>query len=168
MIHDVYAGLGEFGGNNCDQSYGIIGRIIRNVQSGMYCLSNHLKLAQQLRYMFGRFKATFNRCKQTISIIRNVQSEMYSLECTIKSTEACTLLCQYVMYALEHIRKPILCWPLCWWLIWPIQNNAENFFFKWLKHWNMGTHQRVLSKNTNMTRFRWFSKIFASLCFGQE
>ena len=33
----------------------------------------------------------------------------------------------------------------------------------------MGTHLRVLSEsypmNTNMTGFRWFSKLFASLCF---
>ena len=33
----------------------------------------------------------------------------------------------------------------------------------------MGTHLRVLSEsfpmNTNMTGFRWFLKIFASLCF---
>ena len=43
---------------------------------------------------------------------------------------------------------------------------------KWLKPWQMGTHLRVLSKsypmNTNMTGFRWFSKIFVSLCFGQK
>ena len=36
----------------------------------------------------------------------------------------------------------------------------------------MGTHLTVLSKsypmNTNMTGFRWFSKIFASLCFGSK
>ena len=35
----------------------------------------------------------------------------------------------------------------------------------------MGTHLRVLSEsypmNTNMIGFRWFSKIFASLCFGR-
>ena len=41
---------------------------------------------------------------------------------------------------------------------------------KWLKPWHMGTHLRSLRKrysmNTNMTGFRWFSKIFASLCFG--
>ena len=37
-----------------------------------------------------------------------------------------------------------------------------------LKPWHMGTHSRVLSDcypiNTNMTGFRWFSKLFASLC----
>ena len=37
---------------------------------------------------------------------------------------------------------------------------------KWLKPWHMGTHIRVLSEsypmNTNMTGFRWFSKIFVS------
>ena len=42
---------------------------------------------------------------------------------------------------------------------------------KWPKPWHMGTHLRVLSEsypmNTNMTGFKWFSKIFASLCFGQ-
>ena len=36
----------------------------------------------------------------------------------------------------------------------------------------MGTHLRVLSKsypmNTNMTGFRWFSKIFSSLCLMDE
>ena len=41
---------------------------------------------------------------------------------------------------------------------------------KWLKPWQTGTHLRVLSesfpRNTNMTGFNWFSKIFASLCFG--
>ena len=40
----------------------------------------------------------------------------------------------------------------------------------WLRPCHMGTHLRVLSgsfpKNTNMTGFRWFSKIFTSLCFG--
>ena len=40
---------------------------------------------------------------------------------------------------------------------------------KWLKLWHMGTHMRELSEsfpmNTNVTGFRWFSKIFASLCF---
>ena len=34
----------------------------------------------------------------------------------------------------------------------------------------MGTHMRILSEsfpmNTNMTGFRWFTRIFASLCFG--
>ena len=37
---------------------------------------------------------------------------------------------------------------------------------KWMKPWHMGTHLRVLSDsypmNTNMTGFRWFSKIFVS------
>ena len=41
---------------------------------------------------------------------------------------------------------------------------------KWLKPCNMGTHLRVLIKscpmNSNMTGFRWFSEIFAFLCFG--
>ena len=43
---------------------------------------------------------------------------------------------------------------------------------KLLKPWHMGTHFRVLSEsfpmNTNMTGFRWFSKIFVSLCFGPK
>ena len=43
---------------------------------------------------------------------------------------------------------------------------------KWLKPWGMDTHLRVLSKiypiSTNMTGFRGFSKIFASLCFGRK
>ena len=42
---------------------------------------------------------------------------------------------------------------------------------KSLKPWQMGTHLRVLSEsfqmNTNMTGFRWFSKIFAFLYIGQ-
>ena len=41
---------------------------------------------------------------------------------------------------------------------------------KWLKPWQMGTHLTVLNEsylmNTNMIWFRWFSEIFASLCFG--
>ena len=39
------------------------------------------------------------------------------------------------------------------------------------KPWHLGTHLRVLSKSytlsTDMTGFKWFSKIFASLCFGK-
>ena len=35
---------------------------------------------------------------------------------------------------------------------------------KWPKPWHMGTHPM----NTNMTGFRWFSKIFASQCFGRK
>ena len=46
--------------------------------------------------------------------------------------------------------------------------NPENL----LKPWHMCTHLRVLSEsypmNTNMTGFRWFSKLFASLCFGRK
>ena len=41
---------------------------------------------------------------------------------------------------------------------------------KLLKPWQTGTHIIVISKsylmNTNMTGFLYFSKIFASLCFG--
>ena len=41
---------------------------------------------------------------------------------------------------------------------------------KWLKPWQMGTQMRELNEsfqmNTNMTGFRWFSKILASLGFG--
>ena len=51
----------------------------------------------------------------------------------------------------------------CWWLIWPIQNDAKNPE-KWQKPWQMGTHLKVLSEsyqmNTNMTWFRGFPKIF--------
>ena len=52
----------------------------------------------------------------------------------------------------------------------PIQNNAENpEKMTEIKHWHVGTHERALSyhMNTNMTGFRWFSKIFVSLCFGE-
>ena len=59
----------------------------------------------------------------------------------------------------------------CWWLIWPIQNDIKKTE-KLLKPWHMGTHLRVLSQsylmNNNMTGFRWFSKIVASLCFGPK
>ena len=49
-----------------------------------------------------------------------------------------------------------------WRLIWQIKQKwckkTENIS----KHWHIGTHMRVLSesflKNTNITRFRWFSK----------
>ena len=41
-----------------------------------------------------------------------------------------------------------------------------------LKQWQMGTHLKVLNEsypmNTNMTWFRWFSKIFVYLCFGRK
>ena len=41
---------------------------------------------------------------------------------------------------------------------------------KWSKPWHTGTHLRVLSEsitmNTKITRFKGFSKNFASLCFG--
>ena len=40
---------------------------------------------------------------------------------------------------------------------------------KWPKPWHVGTHLRVLSEsypmNTNLTGFRWFSRIFVSLRF---
>ena len=43
---------------------------------------------------------------------------------------------------------------------------------KSLKPWHMGTHLRVLREgyqmSTNMTGFRWFSKIFVFLCFGRK
>ena len=43
---------------------------------------------------------------------------------------------------------------------------------KRLTPWHMGTHLRVLSEsyptNTNMTGFRWFSKISAFLCFAKS
>ena len=43
---------------------------------------------------------------------------------------------------------------------------------KSLKPWHMVTHLRVFGEsfpvNTNMTGFRWFSKIFVSLCFGPK
>ena len=42
---------------------------------------------------------------------------------------------------------------------------------KWLKPWNMGTHLIALREsypmNTNMTGFRWFSRISVSLHFGR-
>ena len=48
------------------------------------------------------------------------------------------------------------------------QNDTKNLRYD--KPWHMGTHLRVLGEsfpmNTNMTGFRWFSKILSSLCFG--
>ena len=44
--------------------------------------------------------------------------------------------------------------------------------YKWLKLWQMGTHLKELIESypvdTNKTRFTWFSKVFASLCFWQK
>ena len=43
---------------------------------------------------------------------------------------------------------------------------------KWLKPWHMGAHLRLLSESyllkTNMRGYKWFSKIVAFLCLGQE
>ena len=43
---------------------------------------------------------------------------------------------------------------------------------RWPKPWHLGTHLKVLSStyplNTNMTGLRWFSEIFASVCFGRK
>ena len=43
---------------------------------------------------------------------------------------------------------------------------------EWMKPWHMGTYLRVLGEsypmNTNMTAFRWYSKIFVSLGFEQK
>ena len=51
-----------------------------------------------------------------------------------------------------------------------MQNEAEHL--KILKSGHMGTHMRVLSRtypmNTNMTGFRWFSKIFAFFSLSRE
>ena len=42
---------------------------------------------------------------------------------------------------------------------------------KWLKHRHMGTDLNDLGRsfpmNTNMTGFRWFSHVYASLLFGR-
>ena len=50
--------------------------------------------------------------------------------------------------------------------MWPIQNEAKNLKINETQ-WHVGTHLRVLSKsypmNINMTAFRCFSKVFASL-----
>ena len=52
-----------------------------------------------------------------------------------------------------------------------IQNDAKKHE-KRLIPWHMGTHLRVIGgsylMNTNMTGFRWFTKSFASLCFGRK
>ena len=68
-----------------------------------------------------------------------------------------------------HVTKVIATFYLalwrCWWQILPIQNDARNQ----KKDWHKGAHLRVLSKshpmNTNMTGFKWFSKIFAQMVF---
>ena len=43
---------------------------------------------------------------------------------------------------------------------------------KSLKPWHIGTHLRVLREgypmSTNMTGFRWFSKLFAFFCYGRK
>ena len=55
--------------------------------------------------------------------------------------------------------------------VWPIQNDAKTPEI-WLRAWHMGTQLRALNKsflmNTNMTGFRWFTEMFASLCFGAK
>ena len=49
----------------------------------------------------------------------------------------------------------------CWWLIWPIRNDAN--IKERLKPWHIGTCVRVLNKsypmNTDMTGFRWFQMV---------
>ena len=53
----------------------------------------------------------------------------------------------------------------------PRQNNTKKTE-KGLKLWHIGTHLIVLSEsypmNTDMAGFKWFSKIFVSLWFGQN
>ena len=36
----------------------------------------------------------------------------------------------------------------CWWLIWPIQNDAKKTE-KWLTSWQMGTHQRITQRRSD-------------------
>ena len=84
----------------------------------------------------------------------------------------CAILTACLVKMISFIYNPVLTLMLLVadWAItkWCIQTK------KWLKPWHMGTHLRVLSENysmnTNMTRFRWFSKMFmfASLCFGRK
>ena len=69
--------------------------------------------------------------------------------------------------SIKIVRNISHCW--CWWFIWPIQNDVKKKL-KMIETLAHGTHLRVLSEsfpmNTNMTGFRWFSKILTFLCFG--
>ena len=71
------------------------------------------------------------------------------------------LLCKFVHTSLVNPYA-------AWWLILLIQQKA----LKMTETLSHGTHLRVLRKSfqmsTNMTGFRWFSKIFASLCIGRK
>ena len=85
---------------------------------------------------------------------------------------ACCTALRWNILGIHLIWKISFFYPLCcWWLIWPVQNDAKNLR-NWLKPWHMGTDLRVLSEsssiNTNMIGFRWFSKIFVSLCSGRK
>ena len=68
--------------------------------------------------------------------------------------------------------SPLLTWSVNLTLMLLVANLANTKWckktWKCLKPLQMGTHLKVLSEsfpmNTNMTGFRWFSKIFASLC----
>ena len=70
-----------------------------------------------------------------------------------------------------HMNHIVQAWPLrCWWLIWPIQNDAKIL----ISDWNPSTwvliwkYSESFPMNTNMTECRWFSKSIASLCFGPK
>ena len=62
--------------------------------------------------------------------------------------------------------------PLCcYWLIWPIQNDAKNAekMTETLAHeYSSESSQRELSNEYQHNMFRWVSKIFVSLCFGRN
>ena len=98
---------------------------------------------------------------------RRQHSNRSHLGCSKETTHVSTVRGATCWVMCELLTSPE---PLCcWWLIWPIQNDAK----KQLKNdWHPGTrvliweHSARIQMNTNMTGFRWFSKTFASLCFG--
>ena len=59
---------------------------------------------------------------------------------------------------------------LCCWVLFSQYRTMKKKAGKILKPWLVGSLLRVMNEsylmNTNMTGFRWFSKFFASLCFG--
>ena len=93
-------------------------------------------------------------------ISANTNIEGHAINSNFNPYVACGYFCQYRMMQKSRKMKLIH-------LVYRMKQKS----WKWLKHWYVGTHLRVLNEshtmNTNiLTGFRWFSKIFASLCFG--
>ena len=81
------------------------------------------------------------------------------------------ILTKIVMHVSKLFEERDVIFKLSYFFYWNILQNTKKQK-KWLKPWHMGTHLKVLSDsypmNTNMAGFRWFPKIFASLCFGRK